>query len=111
MRIILILRHRSGERKSVLEDRAVTEAQVKPGIHPEYGEVAFRDRSTGDLVVTKSTLVSQGGGPTVEVDGRTLPVFDVDVSSYSHGFWTGKARTLDSEGRVQRFRRRYGASS
>jgi large subunit ribosomal protein L31 len=34
---------------------------------------------------------------------------DVEISSESHPFYTGKARTVDSEGRVARFERRYGA--
>ena len=84
---------------------------MKQGAHPEYGEVAFRDRATGDVVVTRSTLVSKTGLPSIDIQGRTVPVVDVDVSSYSHGFWTGTARTLDSEGRVERFVRRYGARS
>lgn len=41
-------------------------------------------------------------------DGREYPVIDVQVSSASHPFWTGRTRTIDSEGRVERFNRRYG---
>lgn len=82
---------------------------MKQGIHPPYGPVAFRDRATGRLILTRSTLIGRDIDTTVEVDGVTYPVVDVDVSSDSHPFWTGTARTLDSEGRVERFRRRYGA--
>ncbi|NHC23458.1 type B 50S ribosomal protein L31 [Nocardioides sp. IC4_145] len=84
---------------------------MRDGIHPPYGPVVFRDRSTGDLVLTRSTLVAKDPGGTVELDGVSYPVFDVDVTRYSHPFWTGTARSLDSEGRVERFRRRYGAGS
>jgi large subunit ribosomal protein L31 len=84
---------------------------MKQGIHPAYGPVAFRDRSTGQVIVTRSTLASRGGDRTIEVDGETYPLVDVDVSSDSHPFWTGRSRTLDSEGRVQRFERRYGRTS
>jgi large subunit ribosomal protein L31 len=41
----------------------------------------------------------------------TYPVVDVDVSSASHPWWTGKGRVLDTEGRVEAFRRRYGAGA
>jgi len=84
---------------------------LRPGIHPTYDLFAFRDRSTGDVVLTRSTLAERaaGEGGTVEVDGATYPVVDVDVSSASHPFWTGKGRVLDSEGRVEAFQRRYGA--
>jgi large subunit ribosomal protein L31 len=86
--------------------------QVKQGIHPAYGEVAFRDRSTGDVVVTRSTLVaSLDPTHTVEVEGRAYPVVDVDVTSHSHPFWTGRGRVLDSEGRVEAFERRYGRTA
>lgn len=79
---------------------------MKPGIHPDYGPVAFRDRATGDLVLTRSTLAARPAAETVDVDGRSYPV--VDVSVHSHPFWTGKGRVLDSEGRVEAFERRYG---
>lgn len=80
---------------------------MKPDTHPTYGPVAFRDRSTGRITLTRSTLVDRTT-KTVEVDGESYPVVDVDISSDSHPFWTGKARTLDSEGRVEKFQRRYG---
>jgi large subunit ribosomal protein L31 len=78
---------------------------VKKGIHPAYRPMAFRDRSAGLVFVSSSTLSS---AETVEVDGTTYPVVDVDVSTASHPFWTGKGRVLDAEGRVEKFRRRYG---
>lgn len=79
---------------------------MKRGVHPDYGPVCFRDRSAGALLVTQSTLVSRADLSTGEMDGRTLPVVDVDVTSDSHPFWTGKTRPLDSDGRVEAFRRR-----
>ncbi|MDF9715056.1 type B 50S ribosomal protein L31 [Nocardioides sp. ChNu-153] len=82
---------------------------MKQGIHPTYGPVVFRDRSADQLVLTRSTLAGRTGGETVEIDGTTYPVVDVDVSSASHPFWTGKGRVMDTEGRVEAFRRRYGA--
>ncbi len=82
---------------------------MKKGIHPDYGPVVFRDRATGDLVLTRSTLVTADhDGRTVEMFGETYPVVDVDVSVHSHPFWTGQGRVLDSEGRVEAFERRYG---
>lgn len=81
---------------------------MKQGIHPDYGPVAFRDRATGQAFVTRSTLAGSAGERRIEVGGISYPVVDVDVSSDSHPFWTGTVRTLDSEGRVERFQRRYG---
>ncbi|WP_030456835.1 type B 50S ribosomal protein L31 [Herbidospora cretacea] len=78
---------------------------MKKGIHPEYRPVVFRDPSAGFAILTRSTVRSN---KTVEwQDGQTYPVVDVDVSSASHPFYTGKSRVVDSAGRVERFRRRY----
>lgn len=82
---------------------------MKPGIHPDYRPVVFRDRSAGMAFLTRSTTTSE---TTIEwEDGHVYPVVDVDISSASHPFWTGTARVLDSEGRVEKFRRRYGRRS
>ena len=82
---------------------------MKTGTHPAYDLVVFRDKSAGTSFLSRSTLTSRADLPTVEwEDGGTYPVFDVDVSSASHPFWTGNARVLDTEGRVEKFRRRYG---
>ncbi|WLW56848.1 type B 50S ribosomal protein L31 [Streptomyces sp. YU58] len=74
--------------------------------HPDYRPVVFRDRAAGYAFLTRSTATSD---QTIEWDdGETYPVVDVEISSESHPFYTGKARTVDSEGRVARFERRYG---
>jgi large subunit ribosomal protein L31 len=82
---------------------------MKNSIHPAYAPVVFRDRGTGDTFLTRSTVTS---ARTIEwSDGRPYPVIDVDVSSVSHPFYTGKQRELDTTGRVEKFRRRYGKSA
>ncbi|NLT29737.1 MAG: type B 50S ribosomal protein L31 [Propionibacterium sp.] len=78
---------------------------MKKNIHPRYAPVVFRDSTTGDLLLTRSTLTS---AETVEYEGATYPLIRVDVTAASHPFWTGRHRELDTEGRVERFRRRYG---
>ncbi|KIQ67347.1 50S ribosomal protein L31 [Kitasatospora griseola] len=88
---------------------------MKQGVHPEYRPVVFRDK-TGGLSFLTVPQPSAGGAPitassgrTVEwTDGRTYPVVDVETSSASHPFYTGKARLLDAAGRVELYRRRYG---
>ncbi|MFX4292743.1 type B 50S ribosomal protein L31 [Streptomyces bohaiensis] len=80
-------------------------------IHPAYGPVVFRDRAAGTAFLTRSTLVARENAPTVAwEDGRDYPVVDVEISSASHPFYTGNARVMDTEGRVERFERRYGRS-
>lgn len=78
---------------------------MKKNLHPDYRQVVFRDRSGGLTFRTGSTLTST---QTVEFEGATYPVIDVDISSASHPFWSGRERIVDTEGRVERFRRRYG---
>ena len=79
---------------------------MKPDIHPEYRPVVFRDPSVGYAFLTRSTVRTDR---TIEwEDGHTYPLVDVEVSSASHPFWTGKGRVLDTAGRVEKFHRRYG---
>jgi large subunit ribosomal protein L31 len=80
---------------------------MRKGIHPEYRPVVFRDPSADFAFLTRSTVTSD---KTVEwEDGKVYPVVDVDVSSASHPFYTGRGRVLDTQGRVERFRQRYGS--
>lgn len=80
---------------------------MKPGIHPDYGPVVFRDKSVGFSFLTRSTATPRD--TIVWTDGQTYPLVDVEVSSRSHPFYTGQSRTLDTAGRVEKFERRYGA--
>lgn len=82
---------------------------MKPGIHPPYGPVVFRDRAADFAFLTRSTAAATTTDKTIEwEDGNTYPVIDVEISSASHPFYTGTARVLDTAGRVERFERRYG---
>jgi large subunit ribosomal protein L31 len=76
--------------------------------HPTYGPVAFRDVTTGTVVITGSTLVAREGLPILEAEATSYPMVDVDVSSESHPFWTGRHRPVDTEGRIEAFHRRFG---
>ena len=78
---------------------------MKAEIHPEYREVLFIDSATGEEWVCRSTMNSED---MKEVDGKTLPVVKLEISSASHPFWTGQMREVDPDGRVDRFRKRYG---
>ncbi|TMU96740.1 type B 50S ribosomal protein L31 [Streptomyces sp. DASNCL29] len=79
---------------------------MKPGIHPAYRPVVFRDRAADFAFLTRSTATSD---KSVEwQDGNTYPVIDVEISSASHPFYTGNQRVVDTAGRVERFERRYG---
>ena len=77
---------------------------MKTDIHPEYNNIVFRDLASGTTFLTRSTLTSE---KTIDLDGETYPVIDVEISSESHPFYTGKQRTLDSAGRVDKFNKRF----
>lgn len=78
---------------------------MKPEIHPDYHKVLFVDSATGDEWISRSTMTSS---ETREVDGEELPVVKLEISSKSHPFWTGTMRELDADGKIDRFRKRYG---
>ena len=78
---------------------------MREGIHPDYHKVIFVDTATGDEWVSRSTMTSR---ETREVEGEELPVVKLEISSHSHPFWTGTMRELDADGKIDRFRRRYG---
>ena len=77
---------------------------MKTDIHPDYAAVVFRDLASGETFLTRSTVTSD---KTIELDGDTYPVIDVEISSASHPFYTGKQRIMDSAGRVEKFNTRY----
>jgi len=82
---------------------------MKQGIHPDYREVVFVDSSSDFKFLTRSTVQTD---ETIEwEDGNTYPMVRVEISSASHPFYTGKQILVDSGGRIERFRRRYGKES
>ena len=81
---------------------------MKSDIHPEYNAIVFRDLASGETFLTRSTLSSD---KTIELDGATYPVIDVEISSASHPFYTGNEKVIDTAGRVDRFKRRAAAGA
>ena len=78
---------------------------MKKGIHPEYRPVVFKDSASGTLFLTQSTVATR---ETVQYeDGKEYPMFEVEISSASHPFYTGKQQLVDTAGRVERFKRKY----
>jgi len=68
---------------------------MKPEIHPEYREITITC-GCGNVIQTRST------------HGQDM---HVEVCSACHPFYTGKQKIVDTGGRVDKFRRRYGLSS
>lgn len=66
---------------------------MKAGIHPEYNTIKATC-SCGNVLETRSTV------------GKDL---FLDVCSECHPFYTGKQRVVDTGGRVDKFKKRFGA--
>ncbi|MGV6831562.1 MAG: type B 50S ribosomal protein L31 [bacterium] len=78
---------------------------MKKGIHPEeYRLVAFKDMSNEDVFITKSTAASS---ETIEVEGVEYPLIKMEISRTSHPFYTGKAKLVDTAGRIDKFKNKY----
>ena len=68
----------------------------------------FKDMSTGDVTLIKSAANSN---ENLEVEGTEFPLIKMEVSSFSHPFYTGKSKLVDTAGRVDKFRNRYAKFS
>ena len=79
---------------------------MKDGIHPDYREVVFLDLSNNYSFVTRSTVKTK---ETVKWDdGKEYPLFNLDTSSESHPVYTGTQKIVDTAGRVEKFRQKFG---
>ena len=79
---------------------------MKSDIRPDYRYVVFQDTSSGDKVLTRSTI--RTGETTVWDDGKEYPLAKVEISAFTHPFFTGTMKIVDTAGRVERFQKRYG---
>ena len=78
---------------------------MKKGIHPEnYRLVAFKDMSNNDNFLAKSTAQTS---ETVSVDGVEYPLVKLEISRTSHPYYTGKAKLVDTAGRIDKFKTKY----
>ncbi|HUQ30452.1 MAG TPA: type B 50S ribosomal protein L31 [Candidatus Paceibacterota bacterium] len=78
---------------------------MKKDIHPsDFRPVIFEDIASGARFLIGSTAHSKETGKWE--DGKEYPKVIVEISSKSHPFYTGEDRTLDTTGRVERFKQR-----
>lgn len=77
---------------------------MKKSLHPtNYRFVVFSDEVAGFAFLTRSTADSK---ETIKwEDGNEYPLVKVHISSASHPFFTGEEKIIDTEGRVDRFKR------
>ncbi len=78
---------------------------MRKDIHPKTQTVVFKDISCDYAFLGTSTLSSK---ETIKwEDGQDYPMIKVEISSASHPFYTGKQRVMDTEGRIDRFKKKY----
>ncbi|AHC14780.1 type B 50S ribosomal protein L31 [Salinispira pacifica] len=78
---------------------------MKKDIHPEYRTVAFKDIASGTVFLTRSTVETKK--TLKHDDGNEYPLYELEISSASHPFFTGKQQLVDTAGRVERFKKKY----
>jgi large subunit ribosomal protein L31 len=77
---------------------------MKDKKHPAYQEVLFEDSSTGSKFIIGSTLQTKD---KTTFEGKEYPLYRVPVSSASHPFFTKATQFMDTEGRVDKFTKKY----
>jgi large subunit ribosomal protein L31 len=77
---------------------------MKKDIHPAYRPVIFEDIASGARFLIGSTVHT--AETALWDDKQEYPKLTIEISSQSHPFYTGEARTLDKAGRVERFKQR-----
>ncbi|HAZ08716.1 MAG TPA: 50S ribosomal protein L31 type B [Elusimicrobia bacterium] len=81
---------------------------MKKAIHPVYRPVVFQDVQANKSFMTRSTIHAKD--TIAWEDGKTYPLVKLDISAFSHPFYTGQQRVLDTAGRIDRFKKRFVAT-
>jgi len=79
---------------------------MKKDLHPKYNPVVFVDMTTGARFITRSTKTSD---KKEVIDGVEHSVISVGITADSHPFFTGQKQFVDTEGRIDKFTKRFGA--
>ncbi|WGH27289.1 MAG: type B 50S ribosomal protein L31 [Candidatus Bostrichicola ureolyticus] len=78
---------------------------MKKNIHPKnYRLVVFKDTSTNNTFICRSTIQTKS---TLKINNIEYPLYKLDISSYSHPFFTGKMKYVDTAGRIEKFIKKY----
>ena len=79
---------------------------MKKDIHPaSYRPVVFKDISNDITFLTKSCANSKE--KILWEDGNEYPLVKMEISSYSHPFFTGKLKFIDTAGRIDKFNKKF----
>lgn len=82
---------------------------MKDDIHPNYRDVVFQDVTSDFKILSRSTIATKE--TTTWTDGKEYPLVKIEISSASHPFYTGQHKVIDTSGRIDKFKRRFGKSA
>lgn len=78
---------------------------MKKNAHPnDYRVVLFKDISNGKSFLCKSTVKTK---EKIKYKNQEYPLYKMEISSYSHPFFTGKMKYIDTSGRIEKFNKKY----
>ena len=80
--------------------------ELQPNIHPNYQKVVFHDTAADTYFLVGSTIKTER---TIEYEGKKYPYVTIDISSDSHPFYTGEQRVAKKDGRISKFKNRFGS--
>lgn len=79
---------------------------MKNDLHPDnYRMVVFKDFSSGDSFITRSCVATRD--TITWEDGKEYPLAKLEISAYSHPFFTGKMKFVDTAGRIDKFNKKF----
>lgn len=82
---------------------------MKKDIHPEnYRLVVFKDFSCDEAFLAHSCALTRD--TITWEDGKEYPLVKLEISSYSHPFFTGKMKFVDTAGRIDKFNKKFANS-
>ena len=83
---------------------------MKKDIHPKgHRFVVFQDVSCDYKFLTKSSIETK---ETIKwEDGKEYPLYKLDISDKSHPYFTGQQNLVDTEGRIEKYMKKYNLKS
>ncbi|HQW13072.1 MAG TPA: type B 50S ribosomal protein L31 [Saprospiraceae bacterium] len=79
---------------------------MKKDIHPtKYRKVIFKDISTDEAFLTQSCVNTRE--TMMWEDGNEYPLYKLEISAFSHPFFTGKMKFVDTAGRIDKFNKKF----
>lgn len=80
---------------------------MKKEIHPNsYRLVVFKDVNNKQIFICRSTVKTK---EKIIIESKEYPLYKMEVSSFSHPFFTGKMKYIDTAGQIEKFKSKYAS--